>query len=581
MVKRKYEGPKSGWYIYGNWWGPNWSAGSYGDSRDYERLSKYPKPIDYNDESAMFHDQQYAIANRTGDTAFSSKRKRDADFQFAKRGFTSGTVLGTVGALAVGAQGVARTIVGAVQRKRPVPRLKAPIPSSENKLNMVEIEMKPAAARQLFKPRKKSKGEGKYGGKIDFPRKKPKISKNIFAMKGSRGEIEGTFQSEASHVNAVGFTSMIRSPLATGSAIGSATYQLAAAMLRTILKRVGIHIEHHNQSLGAIDFVSEHGAGPTEVKRIANIRFWYAEYDVPTGSTTGTTTHGIGYELDMAPTLTFQTCARLMAQKVICGSEFGARGSPGNLSGSNRVRELYGYQITYRDWTDSGAANYVTAKDAIVRLTNQCCIVESYTRINLQNATLSDGDSKSTDVIDTNPIKGKIYYFSHPNPVLKHVIGASEPYDKLMYDQNYDGVLWPNAEISTSGGYNPFNQLPPPDIFMNCKRYDNVMLHPGQIKSFDLKFKFEGKIVDFIKNLKLLQNTDDLAFAIDVTKDSKALGTCVLFAFDKLLNTGSSKCTINWERTVKTQAVLTKNKNVTLLPAATVEQTLVQDDLTV
>lgn len=103
-------------YERGRYHGPGWSAGKHQDSIDYRLDPNAPPPASERDYYAMVHDARYARVMQKyklkGYTdwrhpKFGDKDLVNADFQFAKRQWKSGSKISAIG---VGAQGAARWI---------------------------------------------------------------------------------------------------------------------------------------------------------------------------------------------------------------------------------------------------------------------------------------------------------------------------------------------------------------------------------------------------------------------------------------------------------------------------------------
>jgi len=435
---------------------------------------------------------------------------------------------------------------------------------------------------------------GMYTGVIPFPKRKPKIQKDKYALYGSRGRIEHTGIINRQNVNYIGFVSMIRDPT-NQNAVGSVTYHVAAALLRHILKKhFHIDVEYPMQKFEQFGPV---GATAT-IPGIEKIDFYYKQTNQGTLATTPVPTYGVGYTLQITLTKTFFDMAKEIAENVICGKNFGARGNPGQLEESQYAnRELYGYGFEERSAPIGGGVSHFVYNSPF-RLDTQYVDIDSKMTCFLQNITPSDGGSNATDQVDVNPLKVRMFYFDHPNPVTRHFIGVdntdnatpANPFRfwKLMHDRNGDGLIIPDAAI-TGGDANLIQigaQMPTADMFMNCKRTDGFILAPGEIKKFGLNYKFNGTLPAFIKSLKLLplpgpEITGTLPqYQPDIQEYSKAAGTSILFAFDRLLATGTNSVVVNYERIMSTKAILTKRKKITMLPLQQVEVTAVQDDTT-
>lgn len=447
---------------------------------------------------------------------------------------------------------------------------------------------------------------GQYTGPFPWPSKKPRVGKDIFALKGSKGCSEITGSVSTPQVAYIGFQSMIRTMgntltvannaagkdnVNTGNYAGSATYHVAAALLRHILARENLQIEHWSQTINNLYGYDNIIIGGGNVPTVNKIDFLYLDTPVAstntavtTGIVAGKPEVGIGYTLVFDATNNMARFAQLIAQNVICGANFGARGNDYGSLYSNR--QLYGY-ITYITDATSSTTAAVAAK-SIVRLDTTKVNVETKSNIYIQNVTPNNSSATAVDggAIDTNPLKGRLYYFAHPNPVIRtanQITTDGNAYE-LMYDVNEDAVIYPKDRIDvaqTTAALNTWSQLPQPEMFVNLKAYENIRLDPGEIKKLRLTFKFDGMITDYIRGLKLhypvVSTQEQAAVNYDITKDSKALGTSVLFAFDKRIAAGGNNVIINFQREMWTRAVITKKGKNVALPQITGEVTAVQD----
>lgn len=455
---------------------------------------------------------------------------------------------------------------------------------------------------------------GRYTGRIPFPRKKPKTSKSIFAQKGSRGKIEQNVQAvEGTNVSYLGFTSMIRAPQGVAAnkvLYGSAPFHVGMAIVRLMFKKeYNVDIEHPSQTITDLNMVSQVGStftngiptgGSIGLNQPNYINFVRKVTPIPYGSTGNPAlpTYEVKWGLQLSATTTMMQIAWEIAQNVICSRDFGAMGGADTGSGSvNQIYELYGAYFYDADTNFTGSTIHV--RKGMILLGDYNVAVRCNSTIYFQNQTASDSGGAtaySTDVVDANPIRGRIYYFSHPNPVVRTYQGQTDDKSwKLMHDANGDGVIYPDTNaIGTTGTGSGnlgsgFNQLPGGDMFMNLKKYDTISLAPGEMKRFDFNFKFNGNINKFITGLRLL-NTTGVAYdyvtlnpnqyQYQVNAQSKALGSSVLFAFEKRLSTGAGNPIVTYQRNTYTSATLTYRKKKTMLPMCVGEVAIDKDDTT-
>lgn len=430
------------------------------------------------------------------------------------------------------------------------------------------------ALNKMRRPRRRGfiATEGKYTGKIRFPKKKPTINKDIYAKKGSRGQIENNFVIDnGTTVAYAGFTSFIRNP--TGSdKYASLPFQIGMAMLRNMLKRhYNCDIESPLQTFSDLNLVGT-VVGSAAAMNPYKLVFIRRSYPIGNGSLAT----NIKPVFDDKYTITFDVSnrmadiAQLIAVNVLTHSDFGANGPIQDTLGSVSLpiaRELYGYYFIDIDETGREFRKPNT------RLDTQYFKASSTVEVYFQNQTKSDSNQPTIDVIDSNPIKGRIYYFSNPYPMVRTYNSPDNTYEwKLMADVNADGVIYPDTSLSGAWG-----QLPKADMFTNLKTYDDISLQPGELKKFTFQFKFNGLINKFISGLKTnnltgttVPGTINSKYQVSVG-DVNALGTSVLFAFEKRLSSGDGNPVVMFQRNVWTSAVLTKRKLITMLPLATGE----------
>lgn len=488
----------------------------------------------------------------------------------------------------------------------PRPNLSKPIPRSRDrtttKSNAVSIR---SAGRQeqsnteqeevtgRYRANNLLKMSGYYTKKIPFPKKRVKMSKSSYAMKGSRAATEDYMTrttSNGTRVNYTGFCSLVRGLNADNNKVddqqitlANPLYHVCMSLLRRIVKD---YFEHDIlfptstfANIGISTFPNAASNNP-ETERIFGIELWYKQ---STYTSTGTF-HQFSFDhddVDVFATSTPQSIAHEMAQ-VLSGSLYGARADPS----TGLSCELYGYRIIEA----VGTAN-TERRLGITRLDNQKISITCSHQILIQNTTVSDSNSASTDVIDSNPIKGRVYYFDTPVPKVRRnpiaLRDANNVYQdqdidnshKLMYDANADGILWPNYDIGTDGRNSAFNQLPTPDVFENCRTYGNISLAPGEIKRFSLHFKFNGYLNKYLSLLHLQSIEGSFnQYMVQQNKINEALGTCVLFAFEKRMSSGDASVSVNYQRNIYCAAKLGKRSITTMLPLTVGERVAVPDN---
>lgn len=440
---------------------------------------------------------------------------------------------------------------------------------------------------------------GNYTGPLPFPKKKARVQRDRVALYGSKGQAEQNFTVEHTDVTYAGFTSMIRKPTDSSFNPGAAPYHVAMALLRHIFKKhLNVDIESHSQTLAELVPVylrGSDGGAANDILDLAQIQFWFREDPATAG---GNPTFNIGYQMNLNAAKFSSSMANLaeeIARQVICSSAFGARDGYTVSGTAFNVprRQLYSYRVqNYLDWMGYTGTGGTTATrwSQHYRLDHFKVDVRTDSIIYLQNQTTSDAGSTAIDTVDTNPVKGRIMYFDHPNPIVRFAAQNQNSTSGMMaicQDVNQDGIIYPNFTAYPLA--NMWKQIPVPDMFKNMKTYSDVSLAPGEMKRMNIRFKFSGYLHKFIHGLRLnpgirsgtewdgTTTETGTNYTQMMDEDSGAMGTCVLFAFEKRLSTGNGGPKITFQRNTYCSAVLSKGKKPTCMRIAYPEVAVVND----
>lgn len=148
------------------------------------------------------------------------------------------------------------------------------------------------------------------------------------------------------------------------------------------------------------------------------------------------------------------------------------------------------------------------------------------TRCKVQNQTVTDGASKDTDQVDSNPLEGRIYKFSAGAPRLREQFMKAHESDVglLSNDEEANGIIKMGSKTATC--YQPGGLLHSTPsgstLWSNHKASSNVRLDPGSYKFISTTFKFSGTVRQFFK--KVFQTAD--------TKSRYTLGESVLIGLE-------------------------------------------------
>lgn len=192
--------------------------------------------------------------------------------------------------------------------------------------------------------------------------------------------------------------------------------------------------------------------------------------------------------------------------------------------------------------------------------------VYSSCTLKIQNITEADGTGTGNVLdkhrVDANPLVGKMYKFTTPLPIVNNGLrnrSGINNYDNnyvLAQDPNEDGIVFPQENLNQA-----FRSPVPMSHFEKCSGSSSIRLKPGEIKTVKLNFNFDGRIRD------LMHGFYDGGHPDPHIQD--AMGTCVLFALEKVMRTGVNIIAYNWQATYHHGAVVKKVKQP-VMPRRTV-----------
>lgn len=276
----------------------------------------------------------------------------------------------------------------------------------------------------------------------------------------------------------------------------------------------------------------------------AAINFWrkttYAigvpTYDVP-----------VTYIFPTGPSATVSAFGDWFNTNVFNSFQFNDEGGSG--TGTSDRFELHAYQFVHEDSAAAAASVYVN--QAVMPLDGQYLTAYSVVRMHIQNVTPADDLSLSTDRVDVNPLKGKLFRFKDPTPLVRDDRGidgsvVSDFGWKLQQDSNGDGLIWPSVPLpgTTPNWLGPWTQVPTADMFKNCVGCANISLEPGVIKDYSLTFKFNGTIQALMRGFN--QSTP-ASVPLPGGNGHKQFGQSFMFALEKRVPTGAANVKLNFQ----------------------------------
>lgn len=197
--------------------------------------------------------------------------------------------------------------------------------------------------------------------------------------------------------------------------------------------------------------------------------------------------------------------------------------------------------------------------------------------MSVQNQTNADDTSASMTDIQSNPLHGKIMYFKGVAPVqatgqfmwdlaskagteanewaAHNLTGPTTSYG-TVYSFGVSGI-----PVTPTGVW---AAVPKDNWFKNCTGSMLVSMEPGVQKKFALKFKFDGRLTDWLRK----EYTNVGSAAINSTYKI-GMGSCALLVVEKRIRRGGVPVTIAWQSDMYT-TVKCSAKKQGMLPKVTV-----------
>lgn len=176
-----------------------------------------------------------------------------------------------------------------------------------------------------------------------------------------------------------------------------------------------------------------------------------------------------------------------------------------------------------------------------------------YSNVSLKIQAITPADDgavlNATD-ITSNPLQGRLYRFSGITPEIRD-FGNMLPGSAPDWGLNNLTKLSANTGLieTTNNPTDAWRNPPSKAMFNNCKYFMDVRLQPGKIKYSVIRFKFRGILEKLL--LGFYGSTDSFAPSTQGSNVTP-FGTSMLFAFEKVMRTGSDQVKINYAHDVAT-----------------------------
>lgn len=225
-------------------------------------------------------------------------------------------------------------------------------------------------------------------------------------------------------------------------------------------------------------------------------------------------------------------------------------GGPGLYSAD--FTQFHAYQVVY-GYSTQGSATVTGFALSPRYVIDQTLIRISVLQIiNLQNVTRADTAGATAggtrDAIDANPIVGKVFHMQGIYPNVENQAS------NLTSANNFATRLFKFIPPHSTGigvpEFNPVGEwrgVPHPQVFANIMSCQSgLRLEPGEIKKDVLRFSYFGTLNDLFRGFSYLQNSAVGTAEPQPVYASDKLGTCKLFAFEKVVPTGADSIEMNY-----------------------------------
>jgi len=364
-------------------------------------------------------------------------------------------------------------------------------------------------------------GSGFYKGSFASLKRTKVTHDDIVLTKGSAASVEFYGVCQGSETVWVGASTFDLEALA---------FNVTKATLRKLLKQAGIHITNADVPISAVyDY-----AGPSFSSNGFTIVYSF-----------------VGADGDLASTQQSFTVSQTLNALAGLSDLFTSMKTYSQGTSNNIVSIVRLYQID----KNTGAGGVDTGKlVATLNMRNEIVNYETRLKIVVQNRTRgATGTSDQADVIDAQPLKGKIYHFKKSHPEVREMTGITPPPNVTTLFGR-----WTTKPIklfsNQSPGYDVQVLNPPaPSFWTNCSKTANISLEPGDLKETYLRNSTTKYFMEFVRSLAWYNGSTGTR--------RQNVGDSMFIALEERLNSGSSNpIKVNYEAEHYVSAYLTTGR---------------------
>jgi len=222
---------------------------------------------------------------------------------------------------------------------------------------------------------------------------------------------------------------------------------------------------------------------------------------------------------------------------------------------------------------DDSATPFNKRLSAALNISDEEMHLYCYSNIKVQNRTIGDGAAagdKGTERVDSQPVVCSLYEFSNADARLRSTTnyGTSEYVLNGCSSENVKLLRAGSSAVPAEfGPVNDFQNAPPKNMFLNCKKMSKTIINPGEIRESIVSTSIVGKGLAFFKKITFFGNNDTSSIV------SGVVGKSQLLVFEEKMRTaGTNPVSVHYERKHKVACYSVTRRQGTIQPHLAIVQ---------
>lgn len=211
--------------------------------------------------------------------------------------------------------------------------------------------------------------------------------------------------------------------------------------------------------------------------------------------------------------------------------------------------------LDYRTTTTTPPVEFVLPRYlAVMNLKNEKVNLHMSCEVVVQNRTRGASESNNqVDLIDSQPLKGYLYYFKKNTPQIKQQNTVGPAYTRVWTPferTTYSGIILINGNAAVDDA---MKDPPSPGFFSNCSKASYVKLEPGAMKKFYVENNYNKYYIEILRAASRYTGSPSIVGGTVWKRQS--IADTMMIALEEVLNSGSAnKITIQYEGEIRTGA---------------------------